>query len=267
MFLPGSDFVLVTALRPLNVDGGDGRLSATDSRINKGNFFLAEAGDQITMDRTLSNEQRAAIGCGPWFGTRCDSGIEFFNPFDSTQRIFGPGGGFDPLNAEGGAVVEAMPGTFGTGVRFAPPPPISPTFTGGWTITSSDVQPGTMGFVGSPVCTRFAPEAVPASEAGPGDLIRIRPDLPLVRLPGCRGAVSTTINIPNNSVDVIFEPGYDPLIDGCIFARQIAGMDVRAVDANGNPDLSVDLANTCFKNQNVPQPIYNSGSLSRTGRP
>ena len=60
-----------TPARNLNDDFNDGFITALNP-----NFInpAGTANDLLTMDQVLSNEQRALLGCGPFFGTRCDSG-------------------------------------------------------------------------------------------------------------------------------------------------------------------------------------------------
>jgi hypothetical protein len=80
------------------------------------------------LDDSLSPEQRALLGCGPFFGTRCDG--------DPATGI----GGLDLLNAEASAVLQSFPGYPGA--------TLSPT-------TLSGPQPGTVGFDGAVPCLRF----------------------------------------------------------------------------------------------------------------
>ena len=60
-------------VRNLNVDFNDGTITAFNLRRLSINL-PDTANDLLTMDQVLSNEQRALLGCGPFFGTRCDSG-------------------------------------------------------------------------------------------------------------------------------------------------------------------------------------------------
>ena len=60
----------------------------------------------ITLDQALTNEQRALLGCGPFYASRCDSSL----PFRDFSRglYFGNYGGLDFMNMEAsraGAVV------------------------------------------------------------------------------------------------------------------------------------------------------------------
>ena len=76
----------------------------------------------LTLDQVLSNEQRALFGCGPFFGTRCDSGRGgvVTSPFNPSLAInyqglgFSSGGGIDLLNSEASAIHARLAGTFGT---------------------------------------------------------------------------------------------------------------------------------------------------------
>ena len=67
-------FTAFTPVRNLNVDSNDGMITAFNAFINKGDV-LPQPTDWLTMDSTLTNEQRALLGCGPFYGTRCDSGV------------------------------------------------------------------------------------------------------------------------------------------------------------------------------------------------
>ena len=147
----------------------------------------------------LTNEQRALLGCGPFFGTRCDSSVTFAindcdpltleegcTVFEASRLAFyddvipgtaQPGGGIDLLNMEAGAIMQSFPGFDGT--------------SRGYITTSRAPAPGTINFDGGPVCTRYVPG-------------RARP----VKLPGCRGIDS--YEITNTEVIFTFEEGYDP---------------------------------------------------------
>ena len=110
--------------------------------------------------------------------------------------------GFDLLNAEGSALVQSWPGFEGSGGNDWDP------------FDASVAQPGTIGFRGGPACTRFD--------------ISTRESLVL---PGCRGAVDTMID--PGGVTVVFERGYDPRIDGCIFTDSVGGLPVSGIDQDG----------------------------------
>ena len=162
-----------TPVRNLNDDASDGIITAQLGSLS-GNPSLeintpgANPGnDMLTLDQVLSNEQRALFGCGPFYGTRCDSGRGGIvtNPFNATQSLsyqaqgFSAGGGIDLLNSEASALLQAWPGIFGTDAS--------------WATTNRELgpQPGTIGFAGSPACTR---------EVGGETIV----------LPGCRGVQS-----------------------------------------------------------------------------
>jgi len=117
--------------------------------------------------------------------------------------------GFDVLNAEGSAVLQSFPGVEGTeGSDWD-------TYAGGRR------QPGTIGFDGGPWCTRFVPSG--------GTLV----------LPGCRGALSHELDAAASELVVTFQSGYDPRIDGCVFAPTVGGNDVVGRYPDGSPvDLS-----------------------------
>jgi hypothetical protein len=143
------------------------------------------------LDPALSVQQEALMGCGPYWGTDCDIH------------------GWDLLNAEGSALTQSWPGFEGTG-------------GGDWDPFSNDVaQPGTIGFVGGPVCTRWDSSAKQT-----------------VVLPGCRGV--RDVSIMTDKVVALYDPGYDLAIDGCVFAPSISGLPVEGVYPDGSP---VDLSN------------------------
>jgi hypothetical protein len=100
---------------PLNRDVRDGMVTSTNSLAVPGGDPWSED-NWVELDGTLTNEQSALLGCGPFFGTRCDTGAAGA-PFlpGAIGWDFGEGGGIDLLNAEGSAVTKAMAGTYGTG--------------------------------------------------------------------------------------------------------------------------------------------------------
>jgi hypothetical protein len=108
--------------------------------------------------------------------------------------------------------------------------------------------------MGSPVCTRHAPESPYADAEGN------------VRLPGCRGARSVTVN-PEPSypvgpllfptIDVLFDEHFTPRQDGCPFGRTMTARDdavylVQAVNEDGSTEggeaerINEELLETCF---------------------
>ncbi len=135
-----------TPLVPLSFDPNDGMPQLTG--VPK---FDTLAALGYGLSSVLTDEQEALLGCGPFYGTSCDAQ------------------GIDLMNAEASALTQSWPGTEGT---FG--------FDGWDTTDPSLAQPGTVGFQGGPVCTRF--------ERGRTFI-----------LPGCRG--------PGDA-------GYDPRVDG-----------------------------------------------------
>jgi hypothetical protein len=111
------------------------------------------------VDRYLTDEQEALLGCGPFYGTRCDRE------------------GIGLMRSELSALLQSWPLRDGA--------------TGGsWDTTdASEIQPGTVGFSGEPVCTRYE-----------GGMTSI--------LPGCRG--------PG-------DPGYEPNVDGTLTGPDSTG--------------------------------------------
>ena len=77
------------------------------------------------IQRWLTDEQEALLGCGPFYGTLCDLH------------------GVDLMNAEATAIMQSFPGFPGTSGDH-------------WDTRDRRVaQPGTVGFQGGPVCTRY----------------------------------------------------------------------------------------------------------------
>ncbi|MEE2678233.1 MAG: hypothetical protein VX546_06600, partial [Myxococcota bacterium] len=253
-------------------------------------------------------------GCGPAYGSRCDTGeatvrvrllnagaltgeIDIESEFTARTRpdlytmvdadgipcpptnldpcrVWGRGGGIDFLNAEASVILQSMPGFEGTegGTNTQYTDDGLPTgnvlFPDQWITWAADTaQPGTIGipgrqendgaggkaveratqpFVGGVVCTRYAPGEPNADANG------------LVILPGCRGAISATVddndpaNFNDNVIDVRFDEGYSPKVDGCVFGRKMVDgfltYWVRAVNADGslNTALQDELYETCF---------------------
>jgi hypothetical protein len=116
---------------------------------------------------------------------------------------FGFGGGIDLLNAEASALMQAWPGTFGTNAA--------------WTTTTQGlVQPGTIGFVGSPVCTR---------EVNGQTIV----------LPGCRGVQSLVFDANASVWVATFDNGYNAAQDGCVLGATLVFSPVTGVHADGSP--------------------------------
>jgi hypothetical protein len=79
----------------------------------------------VGVARFLNDEQEALIGCGRFWGTDCDVD------------------GFDLFGAEANVLFQSWPGFEGTG----------PFIT--LTSDAGAAQPGTVGFAGGPICTRY----------------------------------------------------------------------------------------------------------------
>jgi len=140
---PSPDFVNVTEDNPL-LD-----LSPAEFDANVAFFFTVL---DASLAGRLTDWQEALLGCGPFYETSCDLD------------------GIDVLNMEAGVIFQSftnIPGTFEPGYTWD-------------TFDRSRAQPGTVGFEGATICTRF--------ENGRTFV-----------LPGCRG--------PG-------DPGYDVRIDG-----------------------------------------------------
>jgi hypothetical protein len=196
---------------PDGPDTGDGPQTFTFRQFATGsldpNPIPANRLPVLSLDSTLTSYQRALFGCGPFFGTRCDSSAPTAN------GIFSASGGIDFLNTEASVLAQSWPGFEGTQT------PGLNGFRAGMLWTTTDralTQPGTAGFDGGPVATR---------QAGGRN----------VTLPGARGiatpdelrAAGLSTNpfelVDNGaglggSVTVVFQDGYRPSVDGCVFA-------------------------------------------------
>jgi hypothetical protein len=96
-------------------------------KIQPSEQFVTAALLNTGLGNRLSDEQEALLGCGPFFQTDCDLD------------------GIDLLNAEMSALIQSFPGFPGTFLNGRP-----------WDTTNAGLrQPGTVGFQGGPVCTRF----------------------------------------------------------------------------------------------------------------
>jgi hypothetical protein len=140
-----------TPLVPLSHDPGDGE-PLTPAAIPPD--LLGRAISPWTLASLLpylTDQQEALLGCGPFYGTQCDLG------------------GIDLMNMEGSGQIMSWPQFDSTSGQVT------------WDTTDGSlIQPGTVGYEGGPVCTRFE-------------------DGELHVLPGCRG--------PG-------DPGYVPDVDG-----------------------------------------------------
>jgi hypothetical protein len=85
-----------------------------------GLVYTGLQGDFLTLDSTLSNEQRALLGCGPLFGTRCDSSDAVLlydsQGAEDPTPLIPAGGGIDLLNADASFVAQSWAGIEGTEV-------------------------------------------------------------------------------------------------------------------------------------------------------
>jgi len=182
-------------------DGFDGRVQIPGRQpVSVSNLVQ----NFVTLDRSLTNEQRALLGCGPFFGSRCDSSLRFRDTTRTTY--FGSYGGLDFMNMEASALVQSWIGVEGS--------------VQGDTTTSTKIQPGTVGWVptddgegrfnngiGGPICTRF-----------------VMDEHREIKLPGCRGVRTLEVTHTANGDPVVlvsFEQGYLPSIDGCVIGTQI----------------------------------------------
>ncbi|MGH0031356.1 MAG: DUF1302 family protein [Myxococcota bacterium] len=241
-----------------------------DGRVGLSIFGLRPSGEQVafqTLDNSLTNEQRALLGCGPFYGTRCDSSANV-NPLpvfpgdtNRDPRVYARAGGLDFLNMEASALMQAWPGFEGTQIRDH--------LT---TASLSDyMQPGTVAdgqsFFGGPVCTRFT--GIPGQT---------------VKLPGCRGiqsldVVHTVDDDPSSvplKVTVEFEDGYLPSVDGCVIgdrvmyapaANGVVPVDARYASGADATTLLAELAlcNRARREEAIPR--FNLNGYNAAGEP
>jgi hypothetical protein len=143
-FLGGAISVPLVALSKDPGDGDGSGVYGNGGIVGPGApFVIPQAvGSQVTNNfhsaaqtiaQVLTPQQQALLGCGPFYGTNCDS---------QKTPDGSPGfGGLDLLNAEASALVQSWGGFDGgpqEGFR-----------------TDTGRQPGTVGFDGGPVCTRY----------------------------------------------------------------------------------------------------------------
>ena len=127
----GTNFLARTQIPtvPLNADPCDkyfsdnnGGCTGVEAR-SKQNFYAGN-----TLNLVLTDEQEALLGCGPFYGTDCESD------------------GIDLLNVEASVMMQSFVGTEGT---------YSPTYFAenfsGWYYGNGLAQPGTLNFQGTPV--------------------------------------------------------------------------------------------------------------------
>jgi hypothetical protein len=216
---------LPVPIRPANSDLRDGVLTSTAAVfINtpggqpytpNGLFVPGQPtqGNLLSLDSVFTAEQRALLGCGPFYGTRCDAAR------DDTRRTpsvgFPEGGGVDFLNAEASALLQSWPGVVGTVDGWTTTAPLMPTADP--MDRRSQPQPGTIGFPNDSYCTRYVPGSALANDFG------------LIRLPGCRGIQQVLTDVsssvfdptspdfnPTAEIVFLFEKGYAPEVDGCV---------------------------------------------------
>jgi hypothetical protein len=231
-----------SAIVPLNRDPQDGFITATSELINRDTeltsapplarqilattTFTPGDEDMLTLDSTLTNEQRALLGCGPFFGTRCDASNKMEPIVPSLGigvcELLGigctVGGGLGFLSMEGNVLIQSFAGIEGTP-------------EGVWLTTSGLPQPGTIDFAGGPTCNRYDPELQDT-----------------VVLPGCRG-INRVLNRERAAqgldayIGFQFDDGYDPRIDGCVLGATMRnGNNVLPVQGFYADGTDVDLS-------------------------
>jgi hypothetical protein len=252
----------LNALLPLLPPGFGGILA-----LGQGARFLPGDEDMLTLDSTLTAEQRALLGCGPFYGTRCDTSIRTPGPCTILGVGCTTGGGLDFLNMEASVLVQSFVGIEGTDLSDAiytnnPDHPEWAQWAAGgsnfigteyagpgiWLTTSGLPQPGTMEFAGGPVCTRYSEELDD-----------------IVVLPGCRGingVANRDTAHTDGFVTFYYDDGYDPSIDGCVLGETIDDVPVKGMYRDGTP---VNL-NPCFVNDDPDNPADVAFSTRKSGR-
>jgi hypothetical protein len=211
---------LPVPIRPANRDVRDGFLTSLGGVFNVDGipYNPDSTTDLLSLDSVFTSEQRALLGCGPFYGTRCDSSRR-----DRSSGI-SEGGGIDFLNMEASALTQSWPGIPGT--------------VDGWTTTAQTLsagslekllQPGTIGFANQAYCTRYDPTS------------NLSNDMGLIRLPGCRGVSEVLTQdlqnlAPAAPIEFLFEAGYDPQVDGCVLGvSNPSNAASRGLGINGHP--------------------------------
>ncbi len=125
---PGGDGLIET------VNCADFRANGNTQAANSGpcrelSFHYDAGSDWLTLDSTLTNEQKALLGCGPFLGTRCDSAdaVPIYRERDPGDGVLEGvleeedtpliprGGGIDLLNADASFLFQSWVGIEGTG--------------------------------------------------------------------------------------------------------------------------------------------------------
>jgi Protein of unknown function (DUF1302) len=236
---PAAPIGTPTAARPDPREGFDGFSTLTDP------FRPVKQ----SLDSTLTNEQRALLGCGPFYGSRCDTSVGFSQ--------YGAFGGIDLLNAEASALLQAWPGFEGTRPgQFATSNVPQPGTIGALVPTADPSLRVAEGFLGGPVCTRY--------DASRG----------LIKLPGCRGIESLQVRYDAGGdpaqVEVTFESGYLPSIDGCVLGTRIRrsnGDVVPVVAAGGAATLALELPHCNTALRRAPVPAQRITGFGANGEP
>ena len=216
--------------------------------------------DPLSLDSTLTNEQRALLGCGPFWGSRCDtsnrvrpdgpragtiagSGGAFAGANENGDAIYGAFGGIDLLNAEASALMESWPGREGTQPGYFVTDRLPAPGTLGAIDPVSGIAPG---FDGGPVCSR------------PGSAV----------LPGCRGLDHFRVLVDAGGnplqIEVAFDVGYRPSVDGCVIGDHVlrtggASLPVHALGASQGLLAELALCNRARSQRPVPARLASGG--------
>ncbi len=217
-------------LVPLNQDPCDGLLSdcVTSAQgageIDEINTAFSTAPlSPPTLNNLLTQQQKALLGCGEFYGTNCELD------------------GIDLMNTEPTALLQSWVGVEGTGIDT---PYLGPDRDGvilGDTnatgLFPAAPQPGTVDFVPfrGPIATRFV-------------------DGVTVQLPGSRGPNDPNSALDDDGVAAALATGdniwlYDPRIDGCTGTLTAAALPTAVADCAGATDLLHPFSGQRFANE------------------
>jgi hypothetical protein len=219
-------------------------------------------GDWLTLDSVLSNEQKALLGCGPLFGTRCDS-ADAVMLYDTSGNedptpLIPAGGGIDLLNADASFLLQAWVGIEGTELSQLTPSLLAAfelAETGRQQLDELCQSGSTLGICtdmvlpegeggnryGTPLKPTWLTTATSLLQPGTirlSDGAMLDTAQPctvfdettgtLEVLPGCHGIEKIDVidnqgdGIPDR-FEVTFQEGYMPFVDGCVFGGDETG--------------------------------------------
>ncbi len=235
---PGLGFTLAALagvpvpLVGLNIDPCDGFFSdgmggCTAQPARTGSLVF---GGGRSMNQTLTDEQEALLGCGPFWGTDCEAD------------------GIDLLNADAGVLMQSFVGVQG---NYTPE-----FFASGrsvWNLANGEAQPGTIGFVANG-------SSLPAARFFEGRLVQV----PGTRSPFLQDGVTPNpdynVNQDGSIGGLVIPPGFDPVGFGASIGQQFVS-EMAALSFNLQQILVAfssrqDGATTSEKNEFDPDNAY-----------